>query len=138
MSNVALVVIAANYSQQSHPCKSLTVHSSKGTTDTQLTTSESLSTRPESHHRPLLLIQELCQPILHRLHSCNSIPQAVEVFLNSTRVVKIPGKLINAELTPPSMLIGREVSATQRPMVVVRPLAGGCGRSRLIIALPTD
>ena len=45
MSNVALVVIAANYSQQSHPCKSLTLHSSKGTTDTQLTTSESLSTR---------------------------------------------------------------------------------------------
>ena len=46
MGNVALVVIAANYSQQSHPCKSLTVHSFKGTTDTQLTTSESLSTRP--------------------------------------------------------------------------------------------
>ena len=45
MSNVALVVIAANYSQQSYPCKSLTLHSSKGTIDTQLTTSESLSTR---------------------------------------------------------------------------------------------
>ena len=45
MSNVALVVIAANYSQQSHSSKSLTLHSSKGTTDTQLTTSESLSTR---------------------------------------------------------------------------------------------
>ena len=45
MSNVALVVIAANYSQQSHPCKSSTLHSFKGTTDTQLTTFESLSTR---------------------------------------------------------------------------------------------
>ena len=30
----------------------------------------------------------------------------------------IPGKLINTELTPPSMLIGGEVSATQRPMVI--------------------
>ena len=50
----------------------------------------------------------------------------------------IPGKLINAELTPPSMLIGGEVSATQRPMAVVKPLAGACGCSRLIIALPAD
>ena len=48
------------------------------------------------------------------------------------------GKPGNVELTPTSMLIGREVSATQRPMAVVRPLAGGCGRSILIIALPTD
>ena len=45
MSNVALAVVAANYSQQSHPCKSSTLHSFKGTTDTQLTTFESLSTR---------------------------------------------------------------------------------------------
>ena len=45
MSNVALVVVAANYSQQSHPCKSSTLHSFNGTTDTQLTTFESLSTR---------------------------------------------------------------------------------------------
>ena len=60
------------------------------------------------------------------------------MLLNSTRMIKIPGKLINAELTPPSMLIGREVSVTQRPMAVVRPFAGGCGRSRLIKALPTD
>jgi len=45
ISNVALVVIAANYSQQSHPCKLSTLHSFKGTTDTQLTTFESLSTR---------------------------------------------------------------------------------------------
>ena len=44
MTNVALVVIAANYSQQSHPCKSSTLHLFKGTTDTQLTTFESLST----------------------------------------------------------------------------------------------
>ena len=47
-------------------------------------------------------------------------------------------KLINAELTPPSMLIGREVSVTQRPMAVIRPLDGGCGRSIRIIALPID
>lgn len=45
MSNVALAVVAANYSQQSHPCKTSTLHSFKGTTDTQLTTFESLSTR---------------------------------------------------------------------------------------------
>ena len=64
--------------------------------------------------------------------------QDVEVLLNSTRVIKIPGKLINAELTPPSMLIGGEVSATQRPMAVVKPLAGACGCSRLIIDLPAD
>ena len=44
MSNVALVVVAANYSKQSHPCKSSTLHSFKATTDTQLTTFESLST----------------------------------------------------------------------------------------------
>ncbi len=44
-SNVAQVVIAANYSQQSHPCESSTLHSIKGTTDTQLTKFESLSTR---------------------------------------------------------------------------------------------
>ena len=36
------------------------------------------------------------------------------------------------------MLIGREVSTTQRPMAVVIPLVGGCGRSILIIALPMD
>ena len=34
------------------------------------------------------------------------------------------------------MLIGREVSVTQRPMAVVSPLDGGCGRSISIIALP--
>ena len=45
MSNVALVVIAANYSQQSHPCKSSTLDSFMGTTDTHLTTFESLITR---------------------------------------------------------------------------------------------
>ena len=46
--------------------------------------------------------------------------------------------LVNAELTSPSMLIGREASLTQRPMAVVRPLDGGCGRSIRIIALPMD
>ena len=46
--------------------------------------------------------------------------------------------LINAVLTSPSMLIGREVSVTQRPMAVVRPLDGGCGRSIRIIALLMD
>ena len=46
--------------------------------------------------------------------------------------------LVNAELTSPSMLIGREASVTQRPMAVVRPLDGGCGRSIRIIALPMD
>ena len=45
MSNVALVVVAANYSKQSHPCKSSILHSFRATTDTQLTTFESLSTR---------------------------------------------------------------------------------------------
>ena len=40
-----VVVITANYLQQSHPRKSSTLHSFKGTTDTQLTTFESLSTR---------------------------------------------------------------------------------------------
>jgi len=59
------------------------------------------------------------------------------VLLNSPSI-KIPGKLINAELTPPSMLIGGEVSGTQRPMAVVKPLAGGCGRSNIILALPMD
>ena len=45
MSNVALVVVAANYSKQSHPCKSSILHSFRATTDTQLTIFESLSTR---------------------------------------------------------------------------------------------
>ena len=45
MSNVALVVVAANYSKQSHPCKSSVLHSFRATTDTQLTTFESQSTR---------------------------------------------------------------------------------------------
>ncbi len=45
MVNVALVVIAADYSQQSHCCEVTTAHSFKGTTDTQLTTFESLRTR---------------------------------------------------------------------------------------------
>ena len=85
-----------------------------------------------------LLIPGLGQLALHYLHSCNSISQDVEVLLNSTRVIKIPGKLINAELTPPSMLIGGEVSGTQRPMAVVKPLAGGCGRSNIILALHMD
>ena len=40
------------------------------------------------------------------------------MLLNSTLLIKIPGTLINAELTSPSMLIGREVSETQRPMVI--------------------
>ena len=53
-------------------------------------------------------------------------------------MIKIPGNLINTELTPPSMLIGGEVSSTQCPMAVVKPLAGACGCSRLIIALPAD
>ena len=138
MSNVALVVIAANYSQQSHPCKSLTLHSSKGTTDTQLTTSESLSTR--TWIPPLVSsTNSRAMPTNFQCwHSCNSISQAVEVFLNSTRVIRILGMLINAVLTSPSMLIGREVSVTQRPMAVVRPLDGGCGRSIFIIVLPMD
>ena len=47
--------------------------------------------------------------------------------------------LVNAVLTSPLMLlIGREASVTQRPMAVVRPLDGGCGRSIRIIALPMD
>ena len=46
------------------------------------------------------------------------------------------GKPGNVELTPPSMLIGRDVSGTQRSMAVVRPLPGGCGRSKFILALP--
>ena len=58
--------------------------------------------------------------------------------MNSKRMIKIPGMLINAELTPPSKLIDGEVSAIQRPMAVVKPSAGGCGRSKLIIALPAD
>ena len=45
MSNVALAVTAANYSQHSHRCELSATHSFKGTTDTQLTTFESLSTR---------------------------------------------------------------------------------------------
>ena len=44
--------------------------------------------------------------------------------------------LVNAVLTSPSMLIGREASVTQRPTAVVRPLDGGCGRSIPIIPLP--
>ena len=40
------------------------------------------------------------------------------MLLNSKWVIKFHGKSINAELTPPSMLIGGEVSATQRPMVI--------------------
>jgi len=44
--------------------------------------------------------------------------------------------LVNAVLTSPSMLIGREASVTQRPMAVVRPLDGGYGRSIHIMALP--
>jgi len=59
------------------------------------------------------------------------------VLLNSTPI-KIPGKLINAELTPPSMLIGGEVSETQRPMAEVKSFAGGCGCSNIIFALPMD
>ena len=34
-------------------------------------------------------------------------------------MIRMPEKLIDAELTPPSMLIGREVSAIQRPMAVI-------------------
>ena len=93
MSNVALVVVAANYSQQSHPCKSSTLHSFNGTTDTQLTTFESRRLIP-------LLIPELGQLALHCRNSCNSISQDVEVLLNSPSMIKIPGKSINAELTP--------------------------------------
>ena len=46
--------------------------------------------------------------------------------------------LVNAVLTSPLMLIGREASVTQRPMAVVRPLDGGCGRSICIFALTMD
>ena len=53
-------------------------------------------------------------------------------------MISTPGELINAELTPPSMLIGRKVSEIQRPMAFVRPLAGGSSRSKLNIAPPMN